>query len=286
MKKILITGENGQLGSEMKNLSDQYKNYEWIFANRSTLDFLQPDTIADFLNSINPDIIVNTVAYTAVDKAEHEKDEAMLVNCVSVKEIAKWAKRNDCRFIHISTDYVFDGTHEIPLKETDETHPINVYGETKYLGEQAIIEAGCSSVIIRTSWVYSVYGQNFVKTMLRLMAEKQAIQVVDDQIGGPTYAKDLAEVIMAVIQHRNWKPGIYHFSNKGNISWYEFATVIKVMSGFKCRIDPVPSSSYPTIAKRPHFSLLNSSKISETFGIEIKDWKYSLQKMLANINKK
>lgn len=286
MEKILITGENGQLGSEMKNLSDQYNDYEWIFANRSTLDFLRPDTMADFLNNTNPDIIVNTVAYTAVDKAEHEKEEAMLVNCVSVREIAKWAKSNDCRLIHISTDYVFDGTHEIPLKETDETHPVNVYGETKYLGEQAIGNAGCSSVIIRTSWVYSVYGQNFVKTMLRLMAEKKAIQVVDDQIGSPTYAKDLAEVIMAVISHKNWKPGIYHFSNKGKISWYEFATIIKEISGLNCTIHPVSSASYPTIAKRPHFSLLNGSKISETFGVEIKDWKYSLQKMLTNNQKK
>lgn len=279
MKKILVTGANGQLGSELKVLSEKYKNYEWIFADRTkvTLDNLALLKIQ--LNEINPDIIFNCGAYTAVDKAESEKELAFTINHLAVGIIAKYAAENKAKLIHVSTDYVFDGTSSVALNEEAETNPVNVYGESKLAGEIACLKENRDSLIIRTSWVYSKFGNNFVKTMQRLMQERETINVVNDQIGSPTYAADLAYAMIAILESSNWIPGIYNYSNEGEISWYEFALSIKELGGYNCNVGGIPSSSYPTPAKRPEFSLLDKKKIKEIFNLDIPEYKESLKKM-------
>ena len=279
MKKILVTGATGQLGSELSVLSTSYAQYEWIFADRTkaTLDNLE---LLQFqLNEISPDVIFNCGAYTAVDKAENEKELAFIVNCEAVKLIAKYAKENNVQLIHISTDYVFDGTSSIALTENSKTYPINVYGESKLAGEIACLTKNPESIIIRTSWVYSKFGNNFVKTMQRLMQEKEEINVVNDQIGSPTYAGDLAKAMITILESSEWVPGIYNYSNEGEISWYEFALVIKEFGNYNCKIGGIPSSSYPTPAKRPNFSLLDKKKIKTFYHIDIPNYKESLKKM-------
>jgi dTDP-4-dehydrorhamnose reductase len=274
--KILVTGANGQLGSELNVLSKDYNLFEWVFTDREELDLCNLENLVFELSKIKPQYIINCAAHTAVDRAETEFELSDILNHQSVRVLAKWSEDNNCKLIHISTDYVFDGTVSTALTELAPTNPINVYGKTKLAGEKACIKENSSAIIIRTSWVYSSFGNNFVKTMSRLMQERDSLNVVNDQIGSPTYAADLARAIMTIITHENWQAGIYHFSNEGEISWYEFALAIQEIGGFDCAIDGIPSSAYPTPAKRPQYSLLDKTKIKETFGVVVPDYKESL----------
>lgn len=279
MKKILVTGANGQLGSELSVLSVSYPEFEWIFADRTKVTLDNVELLKNQLAEIRPDIIFNCGAYTAVDKAETEKELAFTVNHLAVELISKYTFENNIKLIHISTDYVFDGISSSALNEETETNPINVYGESKLAGESACLNENPNAIIIRTSWVYSKFGNNFVKTMQRLMQERDEIYVVNDQIGSPTYAADLAQVMIDILRFSNWVPGIYNYSNEGEISWYEFALSIKEFGNYNCNVGEIPSSSYPTPAKRPNFSLLDKKKIKETYNIQISDYKKSLKKM-------
>jgi dTDP-4-dehydrorhamnose reductase len=281
MKKILITGANGQLGSELKELSVHYTQFEWVFADRSVLDLSNLDSIPTVLDSLQPQIIINCAAYTAVDKAETETELADVLNHQAVAVMAQWSAANDCRLVHISTDYVFDGNSSTALDEEAPTAPINVYGQTKLVGELACMRENPEAITIRTSWVYSTFGNNFVKTMSRLMQERDQLSVVKDQIGSPTYAADLAQAIMTIVTHSNWQAGIYHFSNEGEISWYEFALAIQEIGGFDCLVNGIPSSDYPTPAKRPHYSLLDKSKITTTFGVVVPGYRESLERCMG-----
>lgn len=279
MKKILVTGATGQLGSELSVLAPSYPLYEWIFADRTQITLDSLELLQSQLNRVKPDIIFNCGAYTAVDKAESEKDLAFIINHQAVEVIARYAFENNVKLIHVSTDYVFDGTSSIALDEKAETNPINVYGESKLAGEITCLKENPESIIIRTSWVYSKFGNNFVKTMQRLMQERDEINVVNDQIGSPTYAADLAQAVINIFESSKWIPGIYNYSNEGEISWYEFALSIKEFGGYNCKVGGIPSSSYPTPAKRPEFSLLDKKKIKETYHVGVPEYKESLKKM-------
>ena len=235
MKKILITGANGQLGSELNVLSTTYAQFEWVFTDWQELDLCDLENLNQNISNINPQIIINCAAHTAVDKAETEFELSDILNHQSIAIIAKWSKENNCQLIHISTDYVFDGNSSIALGENALTNPINVYGVTKLAGEKACLQQNPNAIIIRTSWVYSSFGNNFVKTMSRLMKDKDSLNVVNDQVGSPTYAADLARAIMTIITHPKWEIGIYNFSNEGEISWYEFALSIQEIGGFDCK---------------------------------------------------
>jgi len=279
MKKILVTGATGQLGSELSVLAPAYPQYEWIFAdrNKATLDNLK--LLQSQLEAVNPDIVLNCGAYTAVDKAESEKNLAFNINQQAVEVIAKYTRENDAQLIHISTDYVFDGSSSVALDEEAETNPINVYGESKLAGEVACLKENPESIIIRTSWVYSKFGNNFVKTMQRLMQERDEINVVNDQIGSPTYAADLAQAMIDIVESSKWISGIYNYSNEGEISWHEFALSIKELGNYECKVGGIPSSAYPTPAKRPNFSLLDKSKIKSVYNLDVPNYKESLKKI-------
>ncbi|MEO7975771.1 dTDP-4-dehydrorhamnose reductase [Flavobacterium sp.] len=279
MKKILVTGANGQLGSELSVISSNYSEYEWFFADRQQVTLDNLDLLKEQLNKIKPDVILNCGAYTAVDKAETENELAFTVNHLAVELIAKYTAENNIQLIHISTDYVFDGSSSIALDEEKVTNPINVYGASKLAGELACLKENPNSIIIRTSWVYSKFGNNFVKTMQRLMQEKESINVVNDQVGSPTYAADLAQAMLDILKFKNWIPGIYNYSNEGEISWYDFALSIKEIGGYSCNVGGIPSSSYPTPAKRPQFSLLDKKKIKTVYNLNVPDYKKSLRKI-------
>lgn len=284
--KILVTGKNGQLGSELFDLHTQYPMFEFVFTDRTQLNLEDLEQISTQLNEIKPDVIINAAAYTAVDQAEKNQFLCETINHLAVNEIAKWANSHQAKVIHISTDYVFDGTIEEPLLETDITQPINFYGESKRRGEESLLVENEESIVIRTSWVYSQYGNNFVKTMMRLMNEREELSVVSDQIGAPTYARDLAIAILEILKAPQFVPGIYHYSNEGKISWYEFATAIKEINNYNTKIHPIASEDFVTIARRPQFSLLDHNKIKNTYKIEIPYWRDSLVEMIGQLTNK
>jgi dTDP-4-dehydrorhamnose reductase len=283
MERILVTGANGQLGSELAVLSSNYPQYEWVFADRTKITLDDLEFLQIQLEEIQPNIIFNCGAYTAVDKAEIEKELAETINHLAVEVIAKYSAKNKVKLLHVSTDYVFEGRSSVALDEEASTKPINVYGVTKRGGEIVCLQENPNSIIIRTSWVYSKFGNNFVKTMQRLMQERDSISVVNDQIGSPTYAADLAQLMINIISSEKWIPGIYNYSNEGEISWYEFALAIKEVGRYNCKVEGIPSLAYPTPAKRPAFSLLNKNKIKRIYGIEVPNYKESLKKMFAQL---
>lgn len=282
-KRILITGSNGQVGSELKELLGKEEGIETFFLDRKQLPLEQTMIIQDILGMYEPDIIIHTAAYTAVDKAESEPELADAVNHLAAEEIAQYCRLHGVKLLAISTDYVFDGLSSEPLVEDAPTAPLNIYGLTKWKGEQAIQKWAPESIIIRTSWVYSVYGNNFVKTMVRLLHEREELSVVRDQIGSPTYARDLAQAIIDIIKADDWLPGVYHYSNEGQLSWYDFAVTIRELIGATCRIIPIPTSEYPTPAKRPAYSLLDKSKIKRIFNVRVPFWRDSLEKLVKEL---
>lgn len=277
MKKVLVTGAGGQLGRELQRLSAGYPSFHFIFTTRDQLAIDKPDEVRDFFADVKPDWCINCAAYTAVDKAESDSGTAFRINGDAPGFLARACRGAGGRFIHISTDYVFDGSRPVPLKEEDPTGPINVYGASKLEGERrALQEYRDCSLIIRTSWVYSEFGHNFVKTMIRLMNERQAIGVVDDQIGSPTYAADLAEAILLILTARKFIPGIYHYSNEGQISWYQFALAIRFLIDSPCKVNPIPTTQFPTPARRPAWSLMDKTLIRDSYGVPIVAWERSL----------
>jgi dTDP-4-dehydrorhamnose reductase len=282
-QKILVTGSNGQLGKELKQLASSFLQYEFIFLSREDLPIHHFEMVRHYFNVYHPQFVINCAAYTAVDRAEQEKDLAFQVNGEAVGVLAAVCKENHAQFIHISTDYVFDGTATAPYKEEAGTNPQSVYGASKLEGEKQALQLNPDTIIIRTSWVYSEFGKNFVKTMLKLLREKDEVNVVNDQFGSPTYAADLAAAILEIISSQQWHPGIYHYSNEGIISWYDFAVAIKEITGSKCIINSIPATQYPTPAKRPAYSALDKAKIQVTFDIRLKSWKESLKSCLAAI---
>lgn len=277
---ILVTGANGQLGMELKDLAGRHPEYRWTLVGRNELSITDAAAVRHFFEQEKPDYCINTAAYTAVDLAETETTQAMAVNADAVEWLANGCREYHCRFMHISTDYVFNGKGTRPYLETDPTEPQNAYGRSKLAGEVKALAVNPDSLIIRTSWVYSVHGKNFVKTMLRLMKEKEEINVVNDQQGSPTYAADLAQALFNIIDQQTFHPGIYHFSNQEVTTWYGFALAIRELAGLHCRVLPVASTAFPTPAKRPAYSVMDTRKFQQTFQQTIPDWKSALQRCL------
>ena len=285
MNNILVTGGNGQLGSELKEITPNFPDFNFLFTDVKELDITDHTAVREFVENNNINVIINCAAYTAVDKAESESELADAINHLAVTNFAQIAKDNNIKLIHISTDYVFDGTNYKPYIETDVPNPKSVYGQTKLNGEQAMQQINpANSIIIRTSWVYSRFGNNFVKTMLRLAETRDEISVVSDQIGSPTNAADLALAILTILpQIENNSLEIYHYSNEGVCSWYDFVKSIFEIKGITIKVNPICSAQYPTPAKRPYYSLLNKSKIKIKYILDINYWKYSLNGVLKKI---
>lgn len=292
MFNVLVTGASGQVGSEIKEIVndglDLKSDVNFYFTDSKTLDITDHDEVKGYIEKNAISSIINCAAYTAVDKAESDETNADTINHLAVKNLAQIAKEKEIKLIHISTDYVFDGTNHRPYMESDETSPRGAYGKTKLDGEEAMLESNPkNSLIIRTSWIYSSYGANFVKTMLRLGKEKDSLGVIYDQVGTPTYAKDLARTILEIIPKiNNEKVEIYNYSNEGVLSWYDFAKEIMRMAKLECKINPIETKEYPTPATRPHYSLLNKSKIKKDFGIVIPYWKDSLDECLTKMGER
>jgi dTDP-4-dehydrorhamnose reductase len=283
---ILVTGANGQLAREINVIAPHYAGYHFLFATKDELPIENKERVELFFEKHRIDYCINCAAYTAVDKAESEREKAFLINADAVGGLAEICRFHKAKLIHISTDYVYDGSAGIPLKETDAVDPVNVYGSSKLQGEELAIKQNPSTLTIRTSWVYSSFGNNFVKTMLRLFKERDEINVVADQYGCPTYAADLASVIMSLIgkmKEGNDLSGIVNYCNEGVTTWYEFAEEIKSLSNSNCKINPIPTSSYQTAANRPLYSVLDTSKIKEMLGLEIPFWKDSLKKCIVHL---
>ena len=284
MKNILITGANGQLGNEMRVLSAENKEYNYFFTDVAELDICDEQAVMSFVKDHHIHVIVNCAAYTAVDKAEDNLDLCTKLNSDAVGYLAKAAEANEAELIQVSTDYVFDGTNHLPYKETDATCPNSVYGVTKLKGEANAMQHCKKAMIIRTAWLYSTFGNNFVKTMIRLGKEREALGVVFDQIGTPTYARDLARAIFAAI-NKGVVPGIYHFSNEGVCSWYDFTKSIHRIAGITaCKVSPPHTDEYPAKAPRPNYSVLDKTKIKNTYGIEIPHWEESLKACIDELN--
>ncbi len=282
---IAVTGHRGQLGHEIALAAKRYPQHHFIFLDRAALDLEDETAIGKWFAAHQPTHFINCAAYTAVDKAESDRDTAYRVNTVAPGLLAAQCHKNNCRFIHISTDYVFDGRSARPYRETDEVAPATVYGSTKAEGEKRVLEADPGAVIIRTSWVYSSVGKNFLLTMLRLFAEKESVNVVADQAGTPTNAADLADAILQIIDQENWKPGIYHYSNEGLASWYEFAKEIARQVQSNCVVNPITTDQFPTPARRPAYSVMDKEKIRSTFNLVIPTWQESLAACLGQIKK-
>ena len=283
MKNILITGANGQLGNEMQMLSEENSEYTYFFTDVTELDICNKQAVMDFVRTNDINVIVNCAAYTAVDKAEENVELCTKLNADAVGYLAEAAEANQSEFIQVSTDYVFDGTAHVPYQETDPTCPNSAYGSTKLAGEQNALTLCSRAMVIRTAWLYSTFGNNFVKTMIRLGKERDSIGVIFDQIGTPTYARDLARVIFTAIR-QGVMPGVYHFSNEGVCSWYDFTKAIYRLAGItNCKVNPLHTEEYPTPAKRPHYSVLDKTKIKNTYHIEIPYWMDSLQSCIAEL---
>jgi len=286
--RVLITGSNGQLGSEIKELASDYEKLECIFKDLPDLDICDTEALNTFIIDEKINAVINCAAYTAVDKSENEELIAKKVNSEGVLNLANALKKVDGKLIHISTDYVFDGNHSQPYKESDPVSPVGVYAETKRAGELSVLNCCIDAIVIRTSWLYSFYGNNFVKTMLRLGNDKESIQVVFDQVGTPTYAKDLAKTCLDILSE-NSSVGIskngnlYHYSNEGVTSWFDFAISIMELGGVNCIVKPIQTKDYPTLAKRPNYSVLNKFKIKTDFKIEIPYWRDSLKDCIEKI---
>lgn len=284
MAVILITGSDGQLGNELKLSSKNYSGYEFVFTDIDTLDVTDREALNETIKRTEPDWIINCVAYNFVDKAETDQENAFRINSVAPGNIAEAIKGTDGKLIHVSTDYVFDGSSAFPYNENSVTNPQSAYGRSKLEGEKNALRHPYT-MIIRTAWLYSSFGNNFLKTILRLSSEKESLPVVFDQTGTPTYAADLADAILTIISKviRNqsvFTAGIYHFSNEGVCSWYDFATEIVNEKGSKCRIIPILSKDFHSVAKRPAYSVLDKSKIKETYGLEIPHWREGLQRCM------
>jgi dTDP-4-dehydrorhamnose reductase len=284
---IVVTGKNGQLGWEILQLSETIKDsFDFLFTGRDELDLSKPESIAPFFEKNQPDYFINCAAYTAVDKAEQENELAYKTNSESVGLIAQYCSKIHAKLITISTDYVFDGNGVSPYTTETKTNPVNYYGYSKWMGEQLAISNCAETIVIRTSWVYSVHGNNFVKTMLRLMTDRPELNVVSDQIGSPTYAADLANTIIKIVEsielgHAHY--GIYHYSNSGVISWFDFATAIAKEGNKNCTVKPIPSSAYPTPAKRPGYSVMDCSKLLKDYGIELNTWEKGLKTCITKL---
>ncbi|MBE0637682.1 MAG: dTDP-4-dehydrorhamnose reductase [Bacteroidales bacterium] len=285
MMNILVTGSNGQLGSELNELAQDYPDFGFFFTDVDELDITDKVAVEKFVVNHNIHCIVNTAGYTAVDKAESEPDKAMLLNATSVGYLAQIAKKYDASLVHISTDYVFGGHYHKPLNEDQQPEPNSVYSRSKYNGEQEILKNGGKAVVVRTSWLYSQFGNNFVKTMIRLGKERDSLNVVFDQVGTPTYAGDLAKTILELIPR--WvnlkKTEIFHYSNEGVASWYDFALAVHRIAGIHCKVNPIETKNYPLPAARPYYSVMNKEKIKKQFGITIPHWRDSLAICIAKI---
>jgi len=281
MAKILVTGANGQLGYELQQLAARFPQHQFKFCSRAELDVTNPEQVQKEMETFAPQYCINCAAYTAVDKAETEIDAAFAGNATAPKNLAISSKQTGARFIHISTDYVFDGNANAPQTEDAPTQPVNQYGLSKLQGEKEVMEQNADAIIIRTSWVYSLHGANFVKTMMRLMPEKPELRVVADQWGSPTYAADLAAAIMQIIESGKWQSGIYHYRNEGIISWADFAQAIKELTNANCEVVRIPTTEYPTPAKRPLYTAMDISKIKVVYGITPPHWKESLQRCIT-----
>jgi dTDP-4-dehydrorhamnose reductase len=288
---ILVTGSTGQLGQSIHSIRADYLDYDFVFASRQQLDLSNETSIADFFEHNTFDIVINCAAYTAVDKAESEPELANQINHFAIEQLANIAKQDHAKLIHISTDYVFSGNQCRPYIETDEVAPHGVYGKTKLQGEQALQKTlKTNAIIIRTSWLYSEYGNNFFKTMIKLGQDRDNLNVIFDQVGTPTYAKDLAKAIMSIIQSQefnqtDFKTNIVHFSNEGVCSWYDFAKTIFELTNIQCQVSPIETLNYPTPATRPHFSVLNKAKIKKTYHLTIPYWKDSAKWCLTALQR-
>ena len=285
MAKILVTGANGQLGNELRILEKSYPTFTFIFTDYEELDITNKNTVLSFFEQQKPQYLINCAAYTAVDKAETDQDKAYLLNADAPCILAIAAKQNNCKYIHISTDYVFDGTSHIPYAETMPIKPMSVYGTSKAMGETNVLAEDKDAIIIRTSWLYSSFGNNFVKSMIKYGNERDELNIVFDQVGTPTYARDLAQSVLEIISKtatgiKEWISGIYHFSNEGVCSWYDFTKEIHELKGITCIVKPIESKEYPTPVRRPHYSVLNKKKIKTMFDIAIPYWKDSLKDCL------
>jgi dTDP-4-dehydrorhamnose reductase len=283
LKQIIVTGADGQLGKELRAASPRHPGLSFDFLTHRELPVEDPFRVGEFLSRLKPAFCINCAAYTAVDRAETEREMACRINGEAVGRLAEACADQGVKLIHLSTDYVFDGHSEKPLREEDPTAPVNQYGASKLLGEKLALDRNPDTLILRTSWVYSEFGNNFVKGMIRLMGERSIVRVVSDQVGSPTYAADLAEAILQIAKQENFVPGIFHYSNEGRVSWYEFAVAIRDFTASPCQVAPIPSTAYPTSAKRPQFSLLDKSKIRSVYGIQPADWKSSLSVCIDKI---
>lgn len=283
---VLVTGANGQLGQSLRHIAPHYPDIEFVFCDSLQLNITQRAQIESVFNQYQPEFCINTAAYTAVDKAESEPEKAHAINVVGAQNLAEVCQEKGTVLLHVSTDFVFDGTQKTPYTEDDLPNPTGVYGQTKWEGEQAIAQATSSYFIVRTAWVYSQFGANFMKTMMRLADERDALRVVSDQVGSPTNAVDLAEVLVAMVryasQHEHPAFGIYHFSNEGQCSWYDFATAILKYSQRTTPVFPIPTTDFPTPAKRPAYSVLRKEKIKRLLGVEIMDWEQRLSQLLSS----
>lgn len=283
---ILVTGSNGQLGSEIKEISNLYPTLTFVFTDIDELNIIDPKAVEVYIKKINPIFVINCAAYTAVDKSETEREAATMLNSVAPGIIANACKANGCKMIHISTDYVFDGHAYQPYNELSPVNPTSHYGRSKLKGEENVIESGIG-MVIRTSWLYSSFGHNFVKTIIRNAKLKPELRVVFDQVGCPTYARDLADVILKIVSSKKdlFRPSIFHYSNEGVCSWYDFAFEIVNLTKLDCKIIPIETKDYPLPAKRPHYSVFNKEKIRNQYGLEIPHWSKSLSNCISLIMK-